>query len=97
MRGKGAPPFEATLQMKSIQLVVPEVLLLAPAQSMAGVERRSQFLLALKYFELGELSSGQAAGMCGLSRPGFLLEAGRHGVSVAELDPEELETEFAHA
>ncbi len=60
-------------------------------------ERRSQFLLALKHFELGELSSGQAAEMCGLSRPGFLLEAGRHGVSVAELDPEELETEFAHS
>jgi len=83
--------------MKIIQLVVPEVLLLDPTQSMAGLERRSQFLLALKYFELGELSSGQAAQMCGLSRPALLLEAGRYGVAVAELDQDELEAEFAHA
>ena len=83
--------------MRTIQLIVPEVLLLDPAQSMAGLERRSQFLLALKYFELGELSSGQAARMCGLSRPAFLLEAGLYGVPVAELDPDELDAEFAHA
>lgn len=91
------PLFEVIVRMKTIQLVVPEVLLLDPTQSMAGLERRSQFLLALKYFELGELSSGQAAQMCGLSRPAFLLEAGRYGVAVAELDQDELEAEFAHA
>ena len=83
--------------MKTIQLVVPEVLLLDPAQSLAGLARRSQFLLALKYFELGELTSGQAAQMCGLGRPAFLLEASRHGVAVAELDPDELASEFDHA
>lgn len=83
--------------MKTIQLAVPEVLLLDPSQSLAGLERRSQFLLALKCLELGELSSGQAALMAGLSRPAFLLEAGRHGVAVAELSPEELDAEFSHA
>ncbi len=82
--------------MKTIQLALPEVLLLDPLQTLAGVERRSQFLLALKYFELGELSSGQAARMCGLGRPAFLLEAGRLGVAVAELSPEEFDAEFAH-
>lgn len=73
-----------------------EVFLLNPAQSRAGLQRRSQFLLALKYFEVGELSSGQAAQRCGLSRPAPLLEAGRYGVAVAELDQDELEAEFAH-
>ena len=83
--------------MKTIQLTVPEVLLLDPLQTLAGVMRRSQLLLAVKYFELGELSSGQAARMCGLSRPAFLLEAGQLGTAVAELSPDELEAEFGHA
>jgi len=83
--------------MKMIQLALPEILLLDPLQTLAGVERRSQCLLAVKYFELGELSSGQAARMCGLSRTAFLLDAGRLGVSVAELSPDEFESEFGHA
>jgi len=83
--------------MKTIQLSVPEVLLLGSLQTLVGVMRRSQLLLAVKYFELGELSSGQVARMCGLSRPAYLLEAGRLGTVVAELSPDELEAESGHA
>jgi hypothetical protein len=83
--------------MKTIQITVPEILLLDPLQTLAGLERRSQFLLAVKYFELGELSSGQAARMCDLGRTAFLLEAGRLGVAVADLSPDEVEAEFGHA
>jgi hypothetical protein len=77
----------------AIQIDLPEVLLLH-AKDREAVKRRSQFLLALKYFELGEMSSGQAATMCGLSRVAFLLEAGRMGVPVTELDAEEMTREF---
>ena len=49
----------------------------------------------LKFFELGELSSGQAAEMCQLSRVEFLFEAGKHGVPVSELTEDELAAEFA--
>ena len=76
---------------------MPEILLLDPLQTLAGLERRSQFLLAVKYFELGELSSGQAAQMCDMGRTAFLLEAGRLGVAVADLSADELEAEFGHA
>jgi predicted HTH domain antitoxin len=69
--------------------------LLLHAKDRAAVQTRSRFLLALKYFELGELSSGQAAKMCGLGRVQFLDEAGRHGVPATELTGEELEQEFA--
>lgn len=62
-------------------------------QTLATVERRIQLLLALRYFELGQLSSGQAARMCSLGRAAFLHEAGRLGVPVAELSPDELENE----
>ncbi len=59
------------------------------------MQQRSRLLLAMKFFELGELSSGQAAEMCGLSRVGFLFEAGKLGVPVAELSDDELAGEFA--
>jgi hypothetical protein len=53
-------------------------------------------LLALKFFELGELSAGQAAGMCGMSRVAFLFDAGRNGVPVADISDEEIDGEFAN-
>lgn len=59
------------------------------------VEQRSRFLLALKYFELGEVTSGQAAKMCGMGRVAFLAEAGRCGTPAVELSGEELQQEFA--
>ena len=54
------------------------------------VEQRSRFLLALKCFELGEVTSGQAAMMCGMGRVAFLAEAGRCGTPAVELSEEEL-------
>ncbi len=66
------------------------------AKDRAEVERRSKFLLALKYFELGEISSGQAASMADMGRVAFLQEASRHGVPVIDLSEEEMAQEFAH-
>jgi predicted HTH domain antitoxin len=80
--------------MKSITLEVPDSLFWHPAKSADTVERRSRFLLALKYFELGEITSGQAAAMSGISRVQFLTDASRLGVAVADLDDDELHAEF---
>ena len=63
----------------------------------AALSERSKFLLALKYFELGELSSGQAAQMCGMGRVQFLEEGSRCGVPAAELSGDELKQEFGDA
>ncbi len=65
--------------------------------SLKQLERRSQYWLALKLFELGKVSSGQAAEMCGLNRVDFLLEVGRSGVAVADLTNEEVAAEARHA
>jgi hypothetical protein len=65
------------------------------ARSRADMVTRSRFLMALKYFELGEITSGQAAGMCGMGRVAFLAEASRSGVPAAELTDEDLTQEFA--
>jgi hypothetical protein len=80
-----------------VTLELPDALLLNTPADAACVQERSQFLLALKYFELGELGSGQATALCGLPRTAFLLEAGRHGVPVTELDADEQAREFAQA
>jgi len=80
--------------MKTITLEIPESLFWHAAQSREAVEQRSRFLLALKYFELGEITSGQASIMAGISRVQFLIEASRHGVAVADLDDEETKSEF---
>jgi len=77
----------------TLEISVPDSLLLH-SKDLASLQERSRFLLAMKFFELGELSSGQAAEMSGLSRVAFLFEAGKLGIPVAELSEEELAVEF---
>ena len=79
----------------TLEIDFPPTLLLHAKDSEA-LRQRSRFLLALKYFELGELSSGQAAKMCGLDRFQFLTEAASCGVPAVEMTGEELEQEFPH-
>ena len=66
------------------------------AKNCSAVEQRSRFLLASKYIELGEVSSGQSAKMCGMGRAAFLAGCSRCGVPVTELDGDDLEQEFAN-
>lgn len=77
----------------TLDLGFPTTLLLHASDATALAER-SRFLLALKFFELGELSSGQAAEMYGLGRVRFLAEAARCGVPATELAGDELRQEF---
>jgi hypothetical protein len=51
--------------------------------------------MALKYFEPGEITSGQAARMAGMGRVAFLNEPSRSGVAVIDMNEEEMEREFA--
>jgi hypothetical protein len=83
--------------METLTIEIPEALLLQSGASREALERESRFWLALKFFERGQLTSGQAAAMCGMNRVDFLLEAGRHGVAVADLDGPELDRELSTA
>lgn len=49
----------------------------------------------MKLFEIGRLSSGQAAQMAGISRIEFLLTCKQWGVASVELNEAELAAEFA--
>lgn len=77
----------------TVEIPLPDSLLFH-SKDLATLQMRSRLLLAMKFFELGELSSGQAAEMCGLSRVSFLFEASKQGIPVAELSDTELSKEF---
>jgi predicted HTH domain antitoxin len=53
----------------------------------------ARFLLAAKLYELGKLTSGQAAKLCDKERVDFLLSLPRVGVSLSNLRPEDAESE----
>lgn len=78
-----------------ISIDLPENVLLATGQSKEEFVREAKFLLALKLFELGRLSSGQAAKLCDMQRIDFLLLLGKMGIAIADLDEAEMEREFA--
>jgi predicted HTH domain antitoxin len=81
--------------MSDLNFQLPESLLLTTGQSREEFIKDAKFLLALKMFELGRLSSGRASEACDMSRVDFILAAGRMGVAVADVDDDEVDTEFS--
>jgi len=81
--------------MHPLTIEIPENVLLATGQSREEFIREAKMLLAAKLFELGRLSSGKAAQLCGMARVDFLLTVSRMGIPVADLDEEEIKREFA--
>jgi hypothetical protein len=81
--------------MKTLAVKVPDALLLHTSDE--ELARQSQFLLALKFFELGRLTSSQSAEMCGMNRVDFLVAASQAGTPVADLNSEELLREIHDA
>lgn len=81
----------------TIQLDLPDSLLVGTGQSAEEFAREAKFLLGLKLFEIGKISSGRAALLADIPRVEFLFRAGQMGVPVAELDEDELDREFVDA
>ena len=81
--------------MNTVMLELPFDALASPGVSSEELAREAKFMLALKLFEVGRLSSGKAGKLCGMGRVEFLLAAGRAGVPVVALDDDELSAEFA--
>ncbi len=55
------------------------------------------FMAAAKLYELGRLSSGQAARLAGMDRAGFLVRLSQIGVPAINLRDEEIDAEIAAA
>jgi len=54
----------------------------------------ARFILAAKLYELGRLTSGQAAAFCGKGRVDFLHSLPRVGIPIANLRPEDADDEL---
>jgi len=79
----------------TLQIAYGDDVLLSSGLTRDRFDQEARFLLAAKLYELGRLSSGQAASMCGKERVAFLLELPNVGVSVSNLRPEDAEAEVA--
>ena len=72
-------------------------LLLSVGMSPSEFASEAKFLLAAKLYEMGRLTSGQAAKLCGRGRLDFLLCLPRVGVCVSNLGAEDGDEEIAFA
>jgi predicted HTH domain antitoxin len=57
-------------------------------------ENEAKLLLAIKLYEVGKASLGQAAKVAGFSKRAFMEELGRYKVPVFSYPPEELQQEL---
>lgn len=83
--------------MRAVTIEIPENILVGSGQSSEEFAREAKLLLLAKLFELGRVSSGKAAEVCGMTRVEFLLSMGKLGVSLVQLDSDELKREIADA
>jgi predicted HTH domain antitoxin len=79
--------------MSQIVFDIPNDVLLALKMSEGEAEETLRMVAAVKLYELGRLTSGQAARLAGTSRVVFLLQAKKHGVPSVAWDKEELAAE----
>lgn len=81
-------------RLMNLTVEIPDSLLVQTGVAQETLEKEGRLGLALHFFALGRLTSGQAAALGKMNRVDFLLEAGRHGIPVADLDEGELEREL---
>jgi predicted HTH domain antitoxin len=78
------------LRRKETRMATTELRIELP-QSLS--EDEAKLLLAVKLFEVGKVSLGQAAKMAELSKRAFMEILGRYGVPVFNYNPDELRRE----
>ena len=83
--------------MRMLSIPYSDDLLLSTGQSKETLEQHLRCLLAVKLFELGRLSAGKAAQLCGIGKLQFMQEIGRMGVPVINLDDGQIEDELRNA
>ena len=80
--------------MKAMQIEYPESWTAAAGSTTERFENEARMALAMKLFEMGRLTSGQAAQLAGVSRLAFLFNCPQWNVPAVNWDAAELATEF---
>jgi predicted HTH domain antitoxin len=81
----------------TMTIAYPEELLLSLKKSPDEFEAEARLLLAVKLYEMHRISTGMAAQLAGVSRPIFLLELARFGLSPLGQEPDEIAEDYHNA
>jgi len=73
---------------------LPDSLLKEISVGPVDPEREVKLLLAVKLVEMGRISTGRASEWLGISKPRFLQEMGRYGLSALSIDSETLKEDI---
>lgn len=79
--------------MKTLSIPYPDSLPTALHLSSDEFESEARMAMAVKLFDVGRLTSGQAAEIAGIPRVHFLYELGRWGVASLQADEDSLEND----
>lgn len=88
--------FERLIMFK-ITIDYPDTFPDALGKTREQFEQTAKWAMAVKLFELKQLSSGMAATLLGVSRTTFLLKLADYGVPMIDLTEEELQADLDHA
>ena len=83
--------------MSQVIFAVPDDLVSALHSTPDAVASKIRLAASLKLYEMGELSSGAAAQLAGLSKPEFLNRLADFGVATFDLTDEELTRDVRNA
>ncbi|MEW6378266.1 MAG: UPF0175 family protein [bacterium] len=78
-------------------LEIPDEVLISLKETPLELSLDIRMLAAVKFYQMGKLSSGRAAQLAGISRISFLQSLARYGVPIFELTPEELQQDIENA
>ena len=81
--------------MSTLTLDCPDEVMFSLKKNATDMASEIRLAAAMKLYELGQLSSGRAAQLAGISRDEFLHNTGRYHVPAFDLTREELERELA--
>ena len=81
--------------MNAVTLEYPEAWLAPLGTDAEQFAKEAKLAAAMKLFETGRFTSGQAARLAGMERVDFLLSCRQWGVDSVKWDEAELEAEFA--
>jgi predicted HTH domain antitoxin len=81
--------------LREIKVLIPNDILLSINMNEDLLIQELLRNFAFKLFAEGRLSSGKAAKLAGMTRIGFLIEAGRREIDILPYSPDELKRELA--